>query len=185
MSKRKSLRVYMAGAMEAEKNLGAGWRAKLTPKLEELSFTVLNPCEFEPQQLEGLRPSRLPDKFKARDGSIVKPSHWHELKLSERNSDMYRRFKRYMQKIVNYDIDLVTDGVDIVVCYWCQNAARGAGTHSELTTAFKFANDGNGIPIYVVEEKDSILPGWLEGIVTEVFPNFEELLNFLTEEYGS
>ena len=74
--------IYLVSGMEKEKNLGAGWREDITPKLEELGFEVLNPVLFEKDQLKGLHLNRLPESFKGRNGDIVRPTFWHQLKLA-------------------------------------------------------------------------------------------------------
>ena len=63
MGKKKKLTAYLAGALEAAADLGAGWRTEITPFLEEQGFEVLNPWEFEPFQLKGLQPNRLPEFY--------------------------------------------------------------------------------------------------------------------------
>jgi len=50
----KSITCYLVGGMEHVAKLGGEWRDMLTPNLQELGFSVLNPCEFEPEQLKGL-----------------------------------------------------------------------------------------------------------------------------------
>lgn len=166
----KKLAIYLAGGMENDKNLGAGWRDKVTPSLLELGFAILNPCEFEPDQLKGLHTSRLPDKLKTEEGKNVKPKHWHHLKQAPRDSSYYLRFKKYMQRIIKYDLSIIKEEVDIVICYWTKATAKGAGTHSELTYAFI-----NNIPVFVVLEPGTELPGWIHGCTTKIFDTFDEL----------
>jgi hypothetical protein len=172
--------IYLAGPMEAAEDgkLGSEYREAVTARLLcEFDVNVLNPCEFEPEQLKGLRPDCLPDEFTTRKDKVVKPSHWHELKLAPRNSSLYKRFKKYMRRIINYDTKLVERHVDYVIAYWTAGTAAGAGTHSEMTIAYRC-----NIPVYVVA--DIPLPGWAEGCATEVFDNWEELFEFLGEELG-
>jgi len=165
------LTIYLAGGMENSKNLGAGWRSKLTPKLEAMGIKVLNPVEFEQEQLKGLKIKMLPEKFRSVEGKLIRPKHWHQLKMAPRDSHLYRRFQRYMQNIIRYDMHVVQECTDFVVCYWNENTGKGAGTHSELTTAFM-----NDIPVYVVLEKGVQLPGWSHGCATKIYDNFEDLM---------
>ena len=158
--------------------LGATYRDAITARLLcEYDVNVLNPCEFEPEQLRGLRPGILPESFEGRDGKKIKPSHWHDLKLAPRSSTLYRRFKKYMRRIINYDIKLVERQVDYVIAYWTEETAKGAGTHSELTTAYR-----RNIPVYTVAIIDP--PGWVEGCSTHVFDEWDDLFEFLNEELG-
>ena len=39
------MRTYLAGAMDRVDDGGVGWRNEITPELEALGVTVLNPCD--------------------------------------------------------------------------------------------------------------------------------------------
>src|SRR5271157_5463781 len=106
----KKLKIYLVGGMEKDVNLGAGWRDQVTPELIKRGYEILNPVEFEPEQLKGLKPKRLPESFEAFDGTIIKPTHWHQLKLAKRGSSLLRRFKKYMRCCRNYDINSIVRG---------------------------------------------------------------------------
>jgi len=115
--------IYLAGAMENAQDgiLGStyrdAWSAWL---LYHFDVNILNPCEFEPLQLpsDKYRPTRLPESFEARNGSVIRPKHWHELKLAPRKSPLYKRFRKYMRRIINYDSRLVDGRVDYVLANW-------------------------------------------------------------------
>ena len=173
--KTRKLTCYLAGAMEAAENLGSGWRDKITPFLKTLNLDVLNPCEFEPQQLKGLRPNRLPDYFM--DGTKkVYLTHWHELKNAS-EPQLYNRFLKYMRRIINYDIGLVENNTDLVIVLWDKAASKGAGTHAELTAAFR-----HNIPVYCVATSD--IPAWAKACCTDIFLTFEALQEKLKEDFG-
>ena len=158
--------VYLAGRMSNDVK-DKTWREKITPFLEELGFEVLNPYVLEPLQLKGLKPKRLPEGVK----------HWYELRKST-DKAQYERFKKYMQNIISYDIRLVTNKADIIVCRWSENCKTGAGTHAECTVAFM-----NKKPLYVIEEAK--MPAWIEGCVEEKFKTAEELVEFFKREFGT
>ena len=167
---------YLAGAMENAKSLGAGWRNEITPKLVELGYDILNPCLFEPEQLKGLHTSRLPESLETQNGKSMTPKHWHELKYAKRSSSMYQRFTKYMRRIIRYDLSVISQETTIVVCYWTKTAAQGAGTHSELTWAFM-----HFIPVLIVLDRGVDLPGWAHGCASEIYDNFDDLLEGLKE----
>lgn len=175
MNANKKLVVYLAGAMENAKDLGAGWRNKLTPFLKELNLDVLDPCEFEPEQLKGLKPNRLPEFYTDLAGKKIKPTHWHELKNAS-ESHLYRRFLKYMQRIIKYDIKIVRHFSDYVIVFWDESTRKGAGTHAELTAAFLAS-----VPVYCVADCD--MPAWAKACCSEIFLNFEELKEFLRDEF--
>lgn len=144
---------YLAGSIEYSPDLGKGWRAQLTPALKALGHEVYDPAEDELKNL---------DENEARDFR------------SWKKSDL-PRFRRTVQKIIAYDLDLIEHRCDAIVCYWDQYAGRGAGTQGELTFAHRL-----GIPVYLicgipVEQ----MSGWLLGCATEVFTSFDELQEFL------
>lgn len=171
------MKCYSIGSMEYAENLGADWRENLTVFLNKYGIKHLNPCLFEEQQLKGLRPNKLPKSVVNRfTGEELVPTHWHQLKLAQ-EPHFQERFLRYMRRIINYDIKLLTTEANFAVCYWNSHASRGAGSQSELTYAYL-----HNIPIYCVEEV--AMPAWALGCCTKVFKNFEELYEFLDEEFG-
>lgn len=144
---------YLAGSIEYSPDLGKGWRAQITPVLQALGHDVYNPAEDELKNLT---------ETEAREFR------------SWKNNDL-PRFRRTVQKIIAYDLDLIEQRCDAVVCYWDEYAGRGAGTQGELTLAHRLR-----IPVYLicgmpVEQ----ISGWLLGCATEVFTSFEDFQEFL------
>jgi hypothetical protein len=163
--------------MEKAVNLGAGWRIEVTQFLAERGMEVLNPCLFEADQLKGIHPDKLPKEITNKfTGEKMYPSHWHDLKYAT-ESRYYERFLRYMRRIINYDIKILQKEASFVICLWDLAAGKGAGTQSELTYAYL----GN-IPVYCVQTCE--MPAWAEGCCTKIFKTFEELYEFLDEEFG-
>lgn len=173
---KQKLSIYLAGGMEASNNLGAQWRENITPLLEELGLEVLNPVLFEPKQLKGLQPRKLPEFCTNDEGKKVKVSHWHDLKNAT-EPHLYGRFLKYMRRIIKYDINIVRNETDSVICYWSETTAKGAGTHAELTEAFLSNKE-----VYCVAHAN--MPAWAKACCTEIFKTFEELREFLTSEFG-
>jgi hypothetical protein len=172
----KRIKVYTAGAIEAASDKGKGWRDELTPFLENLNMEVLDPCKFEPQQLKNLRPNKLPEFYTDLFGNKVKPKHWHELK-NAKEPHLYARFKKYMERIIRFDINIVQNEADILIVYYDERCRFGAGTQSEITYGFM-----SGKAVYIVAAID--IPAWAKGCATEIFLSFEALREFLSEEYG-
>jgi len=168
------LQVYLIGAIEKADDLGVGWRKELTPFLLELGLKVLDPTKFEPQQLKGLQPNRLPEFFTDENGKQCTPTHWHHLK-SATEPHLQERFKRYMQRIIRFDLKIVEDS-DFMVVRWDKVARQGAGSYHEIGKAFEL-----GKPVYCVQETE--LPAWLKACCTETFKTFTELKDFLKEEF--
>jgi len=163
--KQRKPSVYLCGRMSGDPQ-DSKWRADLTPFLETLGFEVLDPCEFEPRQLRGLKLGRLPEGF----------THWTQLQHAK-EPRLVDRFLRYFRYVIRFDIKMIRTQVDYMVVRWSENCKTGAGSHAEITFAFDL-----GIPIYCVEEVT--MPAWGRACCSEVFRTFDELRAFLTEEFG-
>ncbi len=168
--------IYLAGSMENSADLGRSWRDQITPFLHELGFDVLNPCDFEPDQLKGLHIKRLPETFETVDGKIQKAEHWHFLK-NAKDKKLYNRFLKYMRRIIHYDMELVEHKTNYIIAKWDKETAKGSGTHAELTAAFRC-----NVPVYCVLEGD--MPAWAKATCTKIFSSFDELKEFLIYEFG-
>jgi nucleoside 2-deoxyribosyltransferase len=143
---------YLAGSIEYSPDLGKGWRADITPLLKSLGHEVYDPAEDELKNLT---------ETEAREFRAWK------------TSDL-PRFQQTVRKIIAYDLDLIEQHCDAIVCYWDRHAGRGAGTQGELTLAHRL-----GIPVYMicgvpVEE----ISGWLLGCASEVFTDFDAFRRF-------
>lgn len=162
----KKLKVYLAGRMSGDISTKQ-WREDLTPVLESLNFQVFNPFKFEPLQLKGLKLNMLPPGF----------NHWYELRDSEKPAHV-ERFNKYMRRIIRFDINMIKNEMDLVIVQWDKECRTGAGTHSELTTAFL-----EDIPVYCVN-LDRI-PAWAQACCDKIFTNFQDLETFLRKEYAN
>jgi hypothetical protein len=153
---------YLAGSIEYSPDLGKGWRAEIAPALKALGHEIYDPAEDEMKNLT---------EAEAREFRTWK------------QSDL-QRFRRTIQKIIAYDLDLIEHRCDAIVCYWDQHAGRGAGTQGELTFAHRM-----GIPVYLVCGMPvEQISGWLLGCATEVFCSFDEFQEFaarLSSEVGA
>jgi nucleoside 2-deoxyribosyltransferase len=144
---------YLAGSIEYSPDLGKGWRARIKPALMSLGHEVYDPAEDELKNLT--------------ETEVREFRSWKATDLG--------RFRQTVKKIIAYDLDLIEQRCDAIVCYWDEYAGRGAGTQGELTFAHR-----KGIPVYLicgmpVEQ----ISGWLLGCATEVFAGFAEFQEFL------
>ena len=152
------MRAYLSGGIEYSPDPGRAWRADLAPVLRELGHEWYDPAEDERKNLA--------------DDEVGHFRAW-------KSSDL-PRFQNTVRKIIRYDLDLIEQQTDYVICLWDDSAAKGAGTHAELTIAFR-----RQIPVYLVAgmpiEKVS---GWILGCATEVFTDFDGLKTFLRRTYA-
>lgn len=145
--------------MEYANNEGRDWRQDLQRWLEsELGWEVFNPNV----ESDTFFRTHHPDiNFRA---------------LKSTDPAQYRRIARRLVEIDSTEIEKKTD---ILVCYWDEAAARGAGTKGEVTLAKHF-----GKPVYLVTSFPmEEIPGWVLGCTTQVFPSFHELKVFLLQNH--
>jgi hypothetical protein len=153
------MRVYLSGGIEYSPDKGRKWRADLLPLLRELGHDFYDPAEDERKSLD--------------DDEIQQFRQWKTTDL--------QRFQRAVRKIIDFDIDRIEDRTDYIICYWDESATKGAGTHGELTVAFR-----RGIPVYLVLGMPiERVSGWILGCANEVFQDFESLRVFLREKYAT
>ncbi len=148
--------IYLSGSIEYSPDFGKGWRAQVTPVLQSLGWEVYDPAQDEKKNLT--------------DVEVREFRSW-------KKSDL-ERFRRTVRKIIAYDLDLIEQRCDAVVCYWDQYAGRGAGTQGELTFAHRL-----GIPVYLIcAVRVEEISGWILACASEVFRSFEEFQEFMSNE---
>ena len=87
-----------------------------------------------------------------------------------------------VRKIIHYDLDMIENKADYVICYLSGDAAAATsgGTSSELTFAYR-----RGIPVYLVTDfTPDQISGWMLACADRVFANVDELKKFLLDRYG-
>lgn len=150
---------YLSGGIEFATDKGKGWRQELRPFLEQtLRHQVYDPAADEKKNL-----------------TDEEAAHFRAWKTADPE-----RFRQTVRKIIHWDLDLIEQQADYVICYWEREATRGAGTQGELTTAYR-----KGIPVYLVTDlSPSEISGWILGCAEHIFRSFEELKAFLLETYA-
>jgi nucleoside 2-deoxyribosyltransferase len=152
---------YLCGPIEFAPDGGKLWRRKLTPFLHDnLGHRVYDPAEDETKDLT--------------DEEVRNFRGWKQTDVE--------RFRRVVRKIIQYDLDIIENRTDYVIC--CLNggaaAAASGGTSSELTFAHR-----RGIPVYLVSDLPvQEISGWMLACADRVFSNVEDLKKFLLERYG-
>jgi nucleoside 2-deoxyribosyltransferase len=150
---------YLCGPIEFAEDGGKLWRRKLTPFLrDQLGHRVYDPAEDEKKNL-----------------SDEEAARFREWKTSDTD-----RFRRVVRKIIAFDLDLIENKADYVICLWDDAARQSGGTAAELTAAHR-----KGIPVYLV----STLPlekisGWMVACSDRVFASIEELKEFLSARFA-
>lgn len=149
---------YLCGPIEYAEDGGRLWRRKLAPFLrEQLGHRVYDPAEDEQKNL-----------------SEEEVAHFREWKATD-----LERFRRVIRKIIAFDLDLIENQSDYLICFW-DALAKSGGTSAEMTVAHR-----KGIPVYLV----STLPaeeisGWMLGCSDQLFRSVEDLKEFLVTRFS-
>lgn len=151
---------YLCGPIEFASDGGKTWRRELAPFLRsELGHRVYDPAEDEQKNLT----EEEVKNFRA----------WKSSNLE--------RFRGVIRKIIAFDLDLIEEQADYVICYWDQSAVASGGTAAEITAAYR-----RGIPVYLLTPQPvEKISGWMLGCVERIFANSEELKKFLAGHYGT
>lgn len=150
---------YLAGAMEFAHDGGLGWRAEFTNWLNEtLGHGVLDPTILEHDQLDEAERIALPS-LKQKD---------------------FGRLRQIARRIVHYDLDLVLNKCDYIVCLWNESTQRGCGSAGEITVA-----TWAGKPVYLLldypREQAST---WMVGCTTSIHESWDDLKQALVRDFG-
>lgn len=156
------MKFYLSGGMEFKKKLGGPWRDWFTGKLEEMRHDAINPVKLENVEDDEDRENGFPLQTKL--SMLKKDGKLNEVRKIVRDS----LFRKDM-----FAIQLA----DAIVVLYDESAQKGAGTLSEAWEAFR-----EGVPVYVVTEFDIMdVPTWLIGETTQIFADFDELLDYIKD----
>jgi hypothetical protein len=150
---------YLCGPIDFAEEGGKLWRRKLSPFLrDQLGHRVYDPVEDARKTLT--------------EDEIANFRVWQTTDLD--------RFRRVVRKIIAFDIELIENKADYLICYWDADIASTGGTPAGLTAAYR-----KGIPVYLVtalpvEEIDA----WMLGCSDQVFSSVEGLKEFLSSRFA-
>ena len=151
---------YLSGAIEYSPDGGAAWRNDIT----EFVTKVLGHEVYHPNEV-------IHDILS--DEEIACFRDWKE------NDPL--KFKDIIRRIIDHDLDVLENEADYIICYWDEYAKLGAGTHGEVTMAYKLQK-----PVFLVTDmpKNSI-SAWILGCSEKIFFDFETLKSHMESEFGS
>jgi len=150
---------YLCGPIEFADGGGKLWRQKLAPFLRDhLGHRVYDPAQDEKKNL-----------------TEEETAHFREWKLTD-----LERFRRVVRKIIHFDLDLIENQADYLICFWAEARAQSGGTSAELTMAYR-----KGIPIYMVTPLPlDQISGWMLACTDQVFTSIEDLKAFLNTRFA-
>lgn len=145
--------------MEFAHDGGINWRKDMTAWLRDtLGHASLDPSALEHDQLSDEDRLLLP---------------------ALRRTDL-DRLRPIARKIIRYDIGLVLNHCDYLICYWTEATQLGCGTAGEITLATWIDK-----PVYMIldypRDKAST---WMVGCTASIHSNFDELKSHLIATYG-
>jgi hypothetical protein len=150
---------YLCGPIEFAEDGGRLWRRKVAPFLrDQIGHRVYDPAEDE---LKNLTPEEA--------------AHFREWKTNDLD-----RFRRTVRKIIAFDLDLIENKADYLICFWPSATAQSGGTPAELTVAHR-----KGIPVYLVTPVPlEQVSGWMLGCSDQLFKSIEDLKEFLALRFA-
>jgi hypothetical protein len=145
---------YLCGPIEFAEDGGRLWRRKLAPFLrDQIGHRVYDPAEDELKNM-----------------TEEEAAHFRKWKTADLD-----RYRRTVRKIIAFDLDLIENKVDYLICFWPSATAQSGGTPAELTMAHR-----KGIPVYLVTPIPlEQVSGWMLACSDQLFKSIEELKEFL------
>ena len=144
--------------MEYAKNGGADWRKEITLWLiTNLNHSVIDPVIESKKLIKNYKEEEF------RSWKQTNPEKYVEI----------------MRRAIIKDLDAVVNKADYIICLWDENVFKGAGTHSEVTSAYY-----HGKPIYLINKLGiNDLSGWVMSCATEIVNDFDSLKVLLKNKY--
>lgn len=146
---------YLSGGMQFAKDMGSDWRAECSEQLLKMGYFPLDIC-------------RLDREYASRYGELYFPA-------DHANHLQYKA--NFRQHFIYADVELIKRDTDFLILLYDESARRGAGTISEAQVAYM-----NNIPVFIMSAYENWyqeVPGWLQGLGTKVFTNFNDLYEYL------
>lgn len=152
----QNMRTYLAGAMDRVPDGGIGWRDAITPMLEELKVSVLNPCK---KPIES-----------AKEGPETRMAIQHY-----KDTGQFHRIREEYGHIRNADLRCV-DVSDFLIAHIDINV-HACGAYEEIATANRQKK-----PVLIwCEQGKQLAPNWLFFMLPHehIFGTMDSLLSYL------
>ncbi|MGH9425949.1 MAG: hypothetical protein ACRD2L_06575 [Terriglobia bacterium] len=160
------LTTYLCGSIQDVKDGGVYWRDKVTPKLQAMGITVLDPCKSECNEAFG---------------TTIKESREQIRKFKRAGN--FEAFDEHMARVIRDDLRQVNE-CNFMIVYWNQDYRHGGTTH-EIVEAWQ-----KHIPIYCVNYDaltgDKEMNDWILALIRQngqMFENFGQLTDFIETRY--
>jgi len=156
MNRLNGMRAYLAGAMDRVPDGGSGWRNKMTPMLQRLGVTVLDPCD-KPIEI-GIEDEE----------SRVLIDHYKETGQFDRIRKEYGVIRTLDLRCIDIS-DFIVASIDIDV--------HACGTYEEISIA---NSQKKPVLIWCQQGKENA-PNWLFFMLPHehIFGSLEDLMGYL------
>lgn len=147
--------LYLSGGMQFKTDLGAGWRADCTKRLNQLNYSSIDIADLD----------------------IAYTASYGELYRNFVDSkDLTIRKANIRRHYIHADLELVTKHSQAMIVLYDESVRLGAGTHGEIQEAYT-----NHIPIFLVNGYPQLdeVPGWMQATTARIFASFDELYEYL------
>ena len=150
---------YLCAPIDFWQQSEALWRRKLAPFLrDQLGHRVYDPAEDARKVMT--------------DEEIANFRKWQTTDLD--------RFRRVVRKLIAFQMGLLENRADYLICYWDPPVAGSGATPAGLMTAYR-----KGIPVYLVTSMPvEYIDAWMLGCSDQVFSSIEGLKEFLAARFA-
>lgn len=150
---------YLCGPIDPAEDGGKLWRRKIAPFLRDrLGHRVYDPTEGATKSLT--------------EDEAASYGAWQTTDLD--------RFRRVVRRIIAFNLELIENRADYVICYLEPAASHDSATPATLTAAYR-----KGIPVYLVTPLPiEAVDGWVLGCSDQVFSTVEDLKEYLASRFS-
>ena len=151
--------VYLIGPIDNAGDYGQGWRQKVTPELQQMGITVLDPTN---------KPG----------GYLSETSDEQDNINKMKSNEDYKGLKDFMKKIRRCDLRLV-DNADFAIAY-IDTSVHMCGSYDEIFTA----EDQQKPILYIVQGGIETLSSWMFAVIDDfdmVFNTVEGCLEYINK----
>lgn len=150
---------YLIGPLDFAKDHGTEWRQKITPELNKMNVTVLDPTN--------------------KPGGYLSETKEEQRTIKEfKDKKDYNSLRSFMKKIRRYDLRLV-DNADFIIAY-IDTSIHMCGSYDEIFTA----EDQQKPILYIVKGGTDTLSSWMFAVIDDfdtVFESLEDCIKYIKE----
>jgi hypothetical protein len=151
--------IYLSGGMQFSKDLGESWRLHASRELVAMGYVPLDITAMD-------------KAYSAKHGHV----NYKDIMDSSPTTRKHWLSKSVIRKhFIHADLELIRNEADAVIVYYDESVQRGAGTLGECQFTYLLNK-----PLFLVSAfTQGHIPGWLQGLATHCFLDFESLYHYM------